>query len=138
MLARFRSINIADRRDVLLFVVLSLVAFGATLAWALLLAGVAPALDNWIVLGLVIILSALAAVIPAISWARGTRLPRAQFLVRFGLGLQIFGLLITPIGLYYETNPVISVPIGFASFLTVFFGIFIAGFGGNMLAPKKA
>jgi hypothetical protein len=55
-----------------------------------------------------------------------------------GLGMQIFGLLIAPIGLYFETDPTRSVPIGFAAFTAVFFGVFVAGFGGNMLAPPRA
>jgi hypothetical protein len=127
--------RIADRRDVLLFVVLGIAVFGITVAWALLFA---PLIGKAFTLPMLLVFSLLAALIPYVSWGRGERRPVASFMVRFGLALQIFGLLTTPVGLFYETDPVISVPIGFASFLTVFFGVFIAGFGGNMLAPPRA
>src|SRR3712207_1714997 len=58
------------------------------------------------------------------------------FLVRFGLALQILGILIVPIALWYAADPTRSVPIGFTSFSMVFIGVFIAGFGGNMIAPR--
>jgi hypothetical protein len=62
----------------------------------------------------------------------------AGFLIRFGLALQIFGMLITPLGLYYATDPTRSVPVGFTAFSCVFLGVFLAGFGGNMVAPRRA
>jgi hypothetical protein len=132
MLARFRSLNIADRRDVLLFVVIAIVVFALTAVMA-----VTGTINKGFTLGLLIVAALLAAVIPAISWGRGESRPRARFMVRLGLAMQIFGVIMTPVGLYYETNPVISVPVGFAAFLSVFFGVFIAGFGGNMLAPPR-
>lgn len=138
MLTRLRSLNIADRRDVLLFAVVGLLLFGVVTAWSLFLTSLLDTWNNLFVLALVLLASLLVAVIPGISWDRNGLRPRARFMVRLGMAMQIFGVLITPVGLYFETNPVISVPIGFASFLTVFFGVFIAGFGGNMLAPPRA
>ncbi len=132
--------RIADRRDVLLFVILGILSVAVTLAWALLISPIysATTIGNTITLGTLLVFSILAALIPYFTWGRQERRPIASFMVRFGMALQIFGLIVTPIGLVYETNPVISVPVGFASFLTVFFGVFIAGFGGNMLAPPRA
>lgn len=132
MLARIRSFDIADRRDVLLFVVLAIVVFALTALMA-----VTGNINKLYTLGLLIITSVIAAVIPAFTWGRGESRPRARFMVRLGLAMQVFGVIMTPVGLYYETNPVISVPVGFAAFLSVFFGVFIAGFGGNMLAPPR-
>lgn len=137
MLARLRSINIADRRDVLLFLVVGVLLFGVVAAWSQLLTGLLDTWNNLFVLGLVLLASVAVAFIAHVSWGRNADRRRARFMVRLGLAMQIFGTLITPIGLYFETNPIISVPIGFASFLVVFFGVFIAGFGGNMLAPPR-
>jgi hypothetical protein len=140
MTARFSSLRIADRRDVFLFVLLGVLAIAVTIAWALLITPIYSSATSGkaITLGTLLILSILAGLIPYFTWGRGSRRPIAALMVRIGLALQIFGLIVTPIGLVYETNPVISVPVGFASFLTVFFGVFIAGFGGNMLAPPRA
>jgi FtsH-binding integral membrane protein len=140
MLARFRSLNIADRRDVLLFTVVGLALFVFSIVWALFLAQIEiPIIGQNLFLTLVVIVAALVvAIVPRGAWGRNETKPRARFAVRFGLGLQIFGLVITPVGLYYETLPAISVPVGFASFLAIFFGVFIAGFGGNALAPDRA
>lgn len=133
MLARLRSLNIADRRDVLLFTVVGVLVFAGILGLALTgLIGKLFAL--LLVLGGALVVS----VVPMLTWDRGAPRPIARLMVRLGLALQIFGTLITPVGLYYETNPVISVPVGFAAFLTVFFGVFVSGFGGNMLAPARA
>lgn len=137
MLGRLRSLNIADRRDVLLFTVVGLLLFGVVTAWSLFLTATLDTWNNLFVLGLVLAASLLVAIIPGVSWGRNETRPRARFWVRVGLAMQIFGTLITPIGLYFETNPIISVPIGFAAFLTVFFGVFVAGFAGNMLAPPR-
>ncbi|HEY0604454.1 MAG TPA: hypothetical protein VGD58_16145 [Herpetosiphonaceae bacterium] len=135
-----RTSRLADRRDIGLFVVVGLALFAFTVVWALLLSGLAIPLIGQKGLMLVVVLaaSALVAIIPRVTWGSNETRPRARLMVRLGLAMQIFGLIITPVGLFYETNPVISVPIGFAAFLTVFFGVFIAGFGGNMLAPPRA
>jgi hypothetical protein len=109
-----RLSRIADRRDIGLFVVVGLALFAFTVVWALFLSELEIPFIGQNLFMLLVVLAAS------------------------GLAMQIFGLIITPVGLFYETNPVISVPIGFASFLTVFFGVFIAGFGGNMLAPPRA
>lgn len=140
MLARFRSLNIADRRDVLLFAVVGLALFAFTVVWSLFLAQITiPILGQTNFKFLTVIAASLvAAIVPRLLWARNETKPRARFAVRFGLALQIFGLVITPVGLFFETNPVISVPIGYAAFLAVFFGVFIAGFGANALAPDHA
>lgn len=140
MLARFPLFRVAERRDVLLFTVLSLAVIGFSVVWALFLANLPIPLigQNGFVLLAVLGFSVLAAAIPYVTWGRHETRPLARAMVRFGLALQIFGILITPVGLYYATNPVVSVPVGFASFLTMFFGVFIAGFGGNMIAPPRA
>jgi hypothetical protein len=139
MLARFPLFRVADRRDVLLFTVLGLAVIGFSVVWALFLANLPIPLigQNGFLFLAVIAFSVLAAVIPFFTWGRSETRPVARALVRFGLALQIFGILITPVGLYYATNPVVSVPVGFASFLTVFFGVFIAGFAGNLIAPPR-
>ncbi|HEX6291354.1 MAG TPA: hypothetical protein VFZ66_19375 [Herpetosiphonaceae bacterium] len=140
MLGRLFSSRIADRRDVGLFTVAGLVLIAFTIVWALFLAQLTIPIIGQKVFMLLVVLgfSLLAGLVPYLTWGRGERRPIASFMVRVGLAMQIFGLLITPIGLLYETNPVISVPIGFAAFLTVFFGVFVSGFGGNMLAPPRA
>ena len=140
MLARISPFRIADRRDVLLFIVIGLALFGFTVAWALFLANITiPVIGQNIFLLLVVLAAAaVAAFIPRIAWGRSEDRPTARLMIRLGLAMQIFGLVITPIGVWYEANPVISVPVGFASFLVVFFGVFIAGFGGNMVAPPRA
>ena len=135
-----RSSRLADRRDIGLFVVVGLALFAFTVVWALFLSGVnIPVIGQKVFMLLVVLAaSALVAIIPRATWGSHETRPGARLMVRLGLAMQIFGLIITPVGLFYETNPVISVPIGFAAFLTVFFGVFIAGFGGNMLAPPRA
>lgn len=138
--SRSRLGRLADRRDIGLFVVVSLALFAFTVVWALFLAQL-PILiigQKGLMLLVVMAASALVALVPMFTWGRGERRPGARFMVRLGLAMQIFGLIITPVGLFYETNPVISVPIGFAAFLTVFFGVFVSGFGGNMIAPPRA
>lgn len=135
MLARLRSSNIADYRDILLFVGVGLVVFVITVVWALTFSSV---VGNIFTLSLIVLAAAIVTIIPYFTWGRSESHPIARAFVRFGLGLQVFGLLITPVGLYYETTPDISVPVGFGSFLAVFFGVFIAGFGGNFIAPKRA
>lgn len=140
MLSRLRSLHIADRRDVLLFVVVGLALFAFTVVWALFLAQIQiPIIGQTNFLFLVVIVaSVVVALIPRSLWGRNETRPLARLFVRLGLGLQIFGLVITPVGLYFETNPVISVPVGYASFLAIFFGVFIAGFAANALAPARA
>lgn len=135
-----RTSRLADRRDIGLFVVAGLALFAFSVVWALFLSGLTiPVIGQKVFMLLVVLaFSALVAVIPRLTWGSGETRPGARLMVRLGLAMQIFGLIITPVGLFYETNPVISVPIGFAAFLTVFFGVFIAGFGGNMLAPPRA
>ena len=140
MLARFPRFRFAESRDILLFTVLGLAALGFTVVWALFLANLPIPLigQNGFLFLAVIAFSVLAAAIPFFTWGRRETRPLARAFIRFGLALQIFGILITPVGLYYATNPVVSVPVGFASFLTVFFGVFIAGFAGNLVAPPRA
>ncbi len=113
---------------------------GFSIVWALFLANITiPVIGQKLFLLLVVLAAAaLAAFIPRITWGRNEDRPLARLMVRLGMAMQIFGLVITPIGVWYEANPVISVPVGFASFLVVFFGVFIAGFGGNMIAPPRA
>ena len=140
MLARISPFRVADRRDVLLFTVVGLVVFGFSVVWALFLANLPIPIigQKGFMLLVVLAFSALVAIIPRFTWGRNETRPGARLMIRLGLAMQIFGILITPVGLYYETNPVVSVPVGFAGFLVVFFGVFIAGFGGNMIAPARA
>ena len=140
MLGRLTALRIADRRDVLLFTVLGLAVFGFSIVWGLFLAQInIPVIgQNGFLLLVVLAFAAVAAAVPYVTWGRGESRPIARFMIRLGIAMQIFGILITPIGLVYETNPIISVPVGFTSFLAVFFGVFIAGFGGNMVAPPRA
>ncbi len=139
MLARISPFRIADRRDVLLFTAVGLALFGFSVVWALFLANMTiPVIGQKMLMLLVVLAaSALVAFVPRAAWGRSEDRPLARLMVRLGLAMQIFGLAITPIGLYYESNPVVSVPVGFAAFLAVFFGVFIAGFGGNMIAPPR-
>lgn len=140
MLARLRSSNIANPRDVVLYAGLGVALLAFTIVWALFLTdAIAVVLPNTMFMLLVVVVFAiLAALVPRITYGRNETHPNARLAVRLGLALEIFGLLITPVGIFYATNPVISVPVGFAGFLAVFFGTFIAGFGGNVLAPKRA
>lgn len=148
MLSRLSRLQIASRRDVLLFVAASVLMLAVEVVWLLVLeplvnnlAGPNGQLYNKYVLTLLVLgVAALAAFVPNLmpNWGRSERKPRASFMVRFGIALQIFGLLISPIGLLYATDPAISVPVAFAAFTAVLIGVFVAGFGGNMIAPAHA
>ncbi|WP_026370970.1 hypothetical protein [Kallotenue papyrolyticum] len=141
MLERLRSFQLAPRNDVLLFLGLDLGLFALTIVWALLLAEpifrVAKKGNNYLILLLLFLFALLAALIPYLTWGRRETRPRARFMVRFGLALQIFAVTLTLPAIYFASNPVVAVPIGFATFLAMFTGVFLAGFGGNMLAPPR-
>ncbi len=140
-----------DRRNIGLFALGSLAALGVTIVWHLFLVGPitnfapnnAQRLNKYV---LTFLLFGLAGAVTLVSLALSRREGRRPGLlgllpgvmVRFGMALQIFGIMITPIGLYYATNPTRSVPVGFASFSGVMLGLIIAGVGGNMLLPRRA
>ena len=150
-----------SRRDLILFAGASVVGIALTILWHLFLIGPISSLfqANAQIANkyfLTAVLTGLSFVVTLASLAIAPRERRENdrpvtrglrsrlgsllpgFLVRFGLALEIIGILITPIGLYYATDPNRSVPIGFASFTMVFLGLFLAGIGGNMLAPRRA
>ncbi len=147
-----RNFNLGvDRRNIFLFVLGSLLALGVTVFWDFFLLGPitdfapdnAQNLNKYV---LTLLLFGLSAAVTLASLALSRREGRRPgmlgllpgLMVRFGLALQIFGTVITPIGLWYAGDPTRSVPIGFAAFAMVFLGLFVAGFGGNMIAPRRA
>ena len=128
------------RRDILIYVVGAIALFAVMVGWALFVAPfVIPILGQTnLVLLIVVGCSVLTGVASWVTGGRASKRPIAALMVRVGLAMEILSLVVTPIGLFYETNPVVSVPIGYAAFLTMFVGVFVAGFGGNMLAPPRA
>lgn len=146
-----RNFNLgADRRDVVLFVVGTILALGLTVFWdQILVAPITASFPNnaqvvskYVLCLIILLLAGVISVLSLISSRRSTRdggprQPVAGLMIRFGLALQIFGILITPIGLFYATNPTRSVPVGFTAFTAVFLGLFIAGIGGNLVAPRR-
>lgn len=152
---RLERLGIGSRRDILLFVAGSLVAFGLTIVWAFVLFRLIANGDqriNKYLLALAILgVAAVLGAIPLLlGWERGAEEGRARgrfglsqraigaFMIRFGIAAQIFALLISLIGLYFATDPTRSVPVAFASFTAALLGLFVAGFGGNVLAPARA
>jgi len=151
---RLENLGIGSRRDILLFVATSILAFGITVVWAFALvefiAGGDQTLNKYLLTIVILGIAFLAGAIPLLlRWDReedGRGRGRfglssraiAAFMVRFGLAAQIFGVLITLVGLYFATDPTRSVPVAFASFTAVLLGLFVAGFGGNVLAPARA
>ena len=148
-------------RDLILFAGAAVVGIALTILWHLFLIGPISSLfpANSQIANkyfLTVLLMGLAFVVTLASLAIAPRARREGdrparrglrarlwallpgFLVRFGLALEIVGILITPIGLYYATDPTRSVPVGFTAFTMVFLGLFLAGIGGNMLAPRRA
>lgn len=142
MLGRLASLQIASRRDVVLFVIATLLLLAFTMVWAVFLTPIIndQVLNKYFLTLVILIAAAVPALIPRFlpGWGGTERRPWAAFMVRFGMALLIFGVLITPIGLFYATDTQRSVPVAFASFTAVLLGIFVAGFGGNMLAPPRA
>ena len=140
MLARMSPLRVAPRRDVLIYAVGVIALLAFTVLWALFIAPITiPFLGQKLFLWIIVLgFSALVAVASWIGGGRSAPRPIARLMVRLGLAMEILALTITPIGLFYATNPIVSVPVGFAAFLTMFFGVFIAGFGGNMIAPPRA
>ncbi len=147
-----RRINLGvSRTDLLLFVLAIVAALVLTVLWHLflidLIGSVMPGneqLANKYFLTFILLgLSALVTLVSLFVARRegGVRTRHdliAGVMIRFGLALQIIGIIITPIGLVFATDPERSVPVGFAAFTMVFLGLFISGFGGNMVAPRRA
>jgi uncharacterized membrane protein len=144
MLQRIRSLNLVPRNDALLVLGLGLLIFGFAAVWSVVLADSifrqfrSSTPNNFLMLLVLIGFAAVATIVPWFTWGRNETRKIARAMVRFGISIQVFAVLITPVGLYFETDPVIAVPIGYASFLAMFLGVFVAGFGGNMLAPPRA
>lgn len=130
------------RRDILFFTGATIVMFVLTVIWDLFLEPVIKdqSLNKYFLTALLFAFAGLVAFGTAVVGGRsaGVRGFVPSVLARFGLALQIFGTAITPIGLYYATDPTRSVPVGFAAFSAVIIGIIIAGVGGNMLVPRRA
>ncbi len=146
-----RNLNLGvGRRDTALFVGGTILALGLTALWDLLLVepitaafpNNAQVVTKYLLTAMIIALAgAITLVSLVLARRQGAGAERrgmiAGFLIRFGLALQIFGIFIVPIGLIYSTNPTRSVPVGFAAFTAVFLGLFVAGIGGNMVAPRR-
>ena len=138
-----------NRRDLILYVIGAIVAIGFTFFWQAALVG--PIGSLWagneqrankyfltvVMYGVAVVVTILSYLASLRDADRSGRRMVPGIMVRLGLALEIFGILITPIALAYAGDPQRSVPIGFTAFSTVFVGLFIAGFGGNMLAPKR-
>lgn len=145
------------RRDLALFGGATLLALIVTVVWHLFMIEPITAffpnyaqlankyILTFIIYGLALLVAVLSVLLARRGAAEANRANEmgrssmlAQFLVRFGVALEILGLIITPVGLFYATDPTRSVPVGFASFTAIFVGLFLAGIGGNMLAPRRA
>lgn len=150
-----RNINLgAGRRDIVLFAGATALAILVTLLWNLFLVDPISNFGSYcqrnsqicnkyfltvVIFGIAVVTTALSIILARRVGGLATRHTLiAGTLVRFGLALQLLGILITPIGLFYATNPTRSVPVGFTFFTTVFLGIWLAGIGGNMLRPRRA
>src|SRR3954452_17572980 len=105
------------RRDIGIYVGATILMILLTIGWDLFLVETigTQQLNKYFLTAVLFALAALVAVVSAIA-ARGSHGFAAALLVRFGLALEIFGIMITPIGLYYATNPTRSVQVGFAAF----------------------
>lgn len=129
------------RRDIVFFTGATILIIVLTIVWDLVLANwiVDQTLNKYFLTLVVFALAGAVAFLTAIvgGMRGGLRGMLPSLMVRFGLALQIFGTMITPIGLYYATDPTRSVPVGFAAFSAVIIGIIIAGIGGNMLVPRR-
>ena len=142
-----RNFNLGvGRRDLVFFAGATILMIVLTIVWDLVLADVIvdQALNKYFLTLVLFGLAAVVAFLTSLAAGRGDgartglrgRLP--GLIVRFGMALQIFGTMITPIGLFHATNPTRSVPVGFAAFSAVMIGLIIAGIGGNMLVPRRA
>lgn len=138
----FLGIRVAD---IVFWTVASVVVFAVTLLWDLVLADIVDDqnlnkyLLTAIIIGLAVAFTVLSLIVSGGGAAAQSRKHRrAQIAARLGIALQLFGTIITPLGVYHAAFPPRSVPIGFAFFTAVFAGIFLAGFAGNVLAPERA
>jgi uncharacterized membrane protein YjgN (DUF898 family) len=139
------------RRDLMLFAGTAVAAFAITVLWDLLLVdSISLMFPNnsqiankyvltFLMYGLAFLVAILSLFMARRNGGETTRVGLiAGFLIRFGIALEVFGILITPIGLFHATNPTRSVPVGFTFFACVFVGIVLAGIGGNIIAPRRA
>jgi predicted neutral ceramidase superfamily lipid hydrolase len=130
------------RRDLIIFAGSTILMLVLTIVWDLFLVETisSQALNKYFLTLVLFALAAVVAFLSAVAAGRsaGIRGMLPSLVTRFGLALQIFGTMITPIGLFYATNPTRSVPVGFAAFSAVMLGMIIAGVGGNMLVPRRS
>lgn len=137
-----------DRRNIVLFMAAVVLGFVLTVVWSLFLidligslwVGEEQRINKYILTVVLYGLAFLTAVVSLGAGARGMarRALLPGFLVRFGMALQLIGVVIIPIALWFGTDPERSVPLGFAAFSLVMIGLIIAGIGGNMLVPRRA
>src|SRR5688572_5823565 len=122
-----------DRRDVALYAGGLVLAIVLTVLWDLLLEPAvssmfpdnAQVFNKYLLAFIVVGLAVLVTLISLVAAQRGGGLATrnaliAGLLVRLGIALEILGIAIIPIALYYSSDPTRSVPIGFASFTAVF------------------
>ena len=116
MVGRLSRLNIADRRDALLVTILGIANLAFNLVWAFFLVDVTGSFgpliglaendfNKYLITFVLLGFAVLAAFIPRITWGRDDRKPRASFMVRFGLALMIFSLVLTLVGVYFATDP---------------------------------
>lgn len=139
---RFPTISFADRRDVLLMTAATLVVFAITAVWGVFLAGTGifrnQNLSGYILLLLFLGAGGAVGAFPFVTgWDREKGQARARMVVRIGIALQLFSVLASLVGLFYATDTTRSVPVGFATFTAMMLGLILAGFAGNLLAPKQ-
>jgi hypothetical protein len=142
MLKRLSELRIVSWRDIILFAVVIVAVFVATVVWSLPGSGadiIGQVVNRYLLTVLYLGAAAIVAIIPLFlpGWPRGGH-RIATAMVRFGIALEIIAVLTSVIGLYFATDPTRSVPIGFAAFTAMLIGLFVAGFGGNQLAPPRA
>lgn len=143
MLKRLRFPAIAARRDVLLLAAATVLVFAITAVWGVLLAGrVDPFLNQnnskYFLLLLFFAVAAAVGLLPFLTkWSRGETHRLARVCIRAGIALQLFALFASTVGLFYATDPTRSVPVGYATFTAMLFGVFVAGFAGNSLVRDQ-
>jgi len=144
MFKRLQLPSVASRRDVLLMTAATLVVFAITTVWGVLLAGQVDPFrgQNASKYFLTLLFFAAAAVVGLLpyltKWGRQEDHRLARLFVRSGTALMLFAIVASVIGLLYATDPIRSVPVGYATFTAMLIGLFMAGFAGNALRPDRA
>jgi cation transport ATPase len=144
MFKRLRFPSVASRRDVLLMAAAVLVVFAITAVWGVFLAGQVNPFrgQNASKYFLTLLFFGAAAVVGGLPfvtrWDREQGHRLARLFVRAGTALMLFAVVASLVGLFYATDPVRSVPVGYATFTAMLIGLFMAGFAGNALIPDRA